>query len=165
MTEITQVSAPSDIDAARALMREYTTWVLSQDDDLIGSPPFTGVEAELATLPGAFQPPLGSLLLARHEGRAVGCIAFRPVGDGVAEVKRLYVLPDQRGRGVARDLVNTMLAEAKTQGHRRLILDSFHTMTAAHKMYRSVGFRDCAGPDDFPNDLRDKGVFMEMDLN
>ena len=164
MLTIKQISTPADIAAARDLVRELTTWSISLDPETKDAPTFGDLESELATLPGVFQPPTGCFLLAREHGRPVGCVAFAGHGDDTVELKRMYVLPDQRGNGIGLKLVDELIISARTLGTRRIILDSYHTMTGAHRVYRSVGFKDVAAPVDFPEKFASRVVFMEMEL-
>lgn len=106
-----------------------------------------GLATEMASLPGAFAPPRGALILAARGARAVGCIALRPVPGGAAdaaEVKRLFVIRELRGQGVARRLVQAALRTAARRGYGLVKLDSLPSMTAAIRLYRSLGFRDVA---------------------
>ena len=92
-----QAAAPDDVRAAHELFLEYAAWIKT---DLC----FQGFDEELATLPGKYAPPQGRLLLAGAEGELAGCIALRPLAPGIGEVKRLYVRPAYRGRGIAKKL-------------------------------------------------------------
>jgi predicted N-acetyltransferase YhbS len=120
---------------ARELFREYQV-ELGID---LG---FQGFEAEVASLPGPYAPPSGCLLLADLAGRPVGCVGLRPIGPGVAGLKRLFVRTDARGRGIARDLAWAALAHARAQRYERVVLDTLSTMAAAQRLYRSLGFRE-----------------------
>lgn len=131
---IVPAEGPADLGEVRALMREY--WAAF---DL--SPCFQGFARELAELPGAYAPPAGALLLARVGGAVAGVVALRPMAeDGAGEMKRLYVRPAHRGRGIARALVAAVLAEARARGYRVLRLDTLDRMAAARQLYAQLGF-------------------------
>ena len=98
---------------------------------------------------------------ATKEGQSV---AFAGHGDDVVELKRMYVNPDQRGKGVGLKLVNELIAYARKLKAKSIVLDSYHTMYSAHRIYRAVGFKEVAAPADFPENLASRVVFMEMGL-
>src|SRR6266542_3131662 len=139
-----------DIALARLLFVEYAQWLKV---DLC----FQVFDEELATLPGAYAPPRGRLLLAGTAGEAFGCIALRPLDSDsrcgapaepasafVGEVKRLYVQPTHRGEGWGERLARALIDEARAIGYRELKLDTLDWMTAARALYAGVGFRECA---------------------
>lgn len=162
---IAPISGPDDIAAATDLVRELTAWAMTLDPDAAEAPAFAGIERELATLPEKYAPPDGCFLLARTDGRPAGCVSFcAHPRAGTVELKRMYVRPDQRGRGVGAGLVQDLIARARAQGARRIVLDSYHTMTGAHRIYRAAGFRDVGPPDGFPDKFVPVVVFMELDL-
>lgn len=134
---ITQATTPAEVDIARALMREYQSRL---GIDLC----FQGFEDEMRALPGDYAPPRGRLLLARHEGRPVGCVALRPLDDARCEMKRLFVQPEARGLGAGRNLVRHLLDEARTIGYADIVLDTLSTMVEAQALYEAFGFRDIA---------------------
>jgi putative acetyltransferase len=136
--------SPRDIAHAHALFVEYAQGL---QVDLC----FQGFEEELATLPGAYAPPRGRLLLAGAPDSAFGCIALRPLAvtspgtEGfVGEVKRLYVRTPYRRQGWGLRLARALLDEARMIGYRELRLDTFDWMTSARALYSSLGFRDRA---------------------
>lgn len=102
---------------------------------------FQGFEEEVATLPGRYAPPGGDLLLARDgAGVAVACAAFRPLSEGVCELKRLYVDPAARGQKIGELLVRELIRRATAVGYQEMALDSLNTMQSAIKLYRKLGF-------------------------
>jgi putative acetyltransferase len=106
---------------------------------------FQGFDQELAGLPGKYAPPQGRLLLAELSGKPAGCVALHPLQPDIAEMKRLYVRPEFRGKGVGIALMNAILREAKKIGYQRLRLDTIQPlMSDAIAMYRCFGFYEIA---------------------
>ena len=152
---VRQAATPGDVQKARELFLEYSSWLKV---DLC----FQGFDQELAALPGKYAPPQGRLLLASVEGELAGCIALRPLEPGIGEVKRLYVRPAFRGRGVAKKLTEELLAAAHAIGYARLRLDTLAFMHEAAALYRSLGFVDIAPY--YDNPLQGV-VYMELKLS
>ena len=135
---IREATTATDMALARELFAEYASWLKV---DLC----FQGFDEELRTLPGAYAPPRGRLLLAGFGADAFACIALRPLAQpAVGEIKRLYVQPAQRGEGWGRRLVAAVLAEARAIGYEELKLDTLDWMTAARALYEETGFLPCA---------------------
>ncbi len=103
---------------------------------------FQGFEEEVASLPGGYAPPDGDLLLALSGNEAAGCVAFRKLDADTCEMKRLFVLPGFRGRGVGGRLVARVLTEARRRGYARMRLDTVTSMVEANRLYRRFGFRE-----------------------
>ena len=122
---------------------------------------FQGFQEELAGLPGAYALPDGRLLLAIDGDGAAGCVAIRKLGDGICEMKRLYVKPGHRGQGLGRRLAEAVIAEARAIGYRKMRLDSLTSLEEAAGLYRSLGFVEI--PPYRYNPLPD-AVFMELSL-
>lgn len=133
--ELLQVTTEGQLEEARRLFREYEA---SIDTDLC----FQGFEQELATLPGDYAPPAGRLFLAHVGEEVAGCVALRRAGEGVCEMKRLYVRPQFRGTGAGRKLASALIDEARAIGYGRMRLDTLPSMREAQALYRSLGFRE-----------------------
>ena len=85
-------------------------------------------------------PPKGTLLLARLDGVAVGCGAIRPHDADTAEVKRMYVAPEARGRGIAAAILAALEAAAAELGYRRVILETGTRQQEAMRLYETRGW-------------------------
>lgn len=117
----------------RELFLEY---VDSLDIDLS----FQNIITELQNIPGEYAPPEGCILLAIYEEQIAGCVALRKINENVCEMKRLYVKPDFKGKGVGRELALSIIEEAKNCGYHFMRLDTLPTMIQAISLYRSLGF-------------------------
>jgi putative acetyltransferase len=122
---------------------------------------FQGFDRELLTLPGRYAPPAGRLILALDGAEPAGCVALRGIGDGICEMKRLYVRPQFRRHGLGRALACEIIAAAREVNYERLRLDTIESMQDAIGLYESLGFRRIAAYYDNPSNL---AVFMELNL-
>jgi len=152
---IIQAESSADLQHIRELFAEYVEWL---GINLC----FQNYEKELAELPGDYAPPTGRLLIAYEDQEVAGCIALRNLGDGVCEMKRLYVRPAFRGERLGWKLVELVLEEARTIGYERIRLDTLPgKMDRAIAMYRTLGFKDI---DPYYHNPVTGAAFMELVL-
>jgi ribosomal protein S18 acetylase RimI-like enzyme len=152
--DIRPAEGPHHLANVRRLFRDYA--------DALGiSLDFQDFDAELAQLPGDYAPPQGRLLLAWQADEAVGCVALRPLDEGICEMKRLYVSPAARATGLGRRLAQRICDEARAAGYERMRLDTLSTLTAARRLYEGLGFRPI--PPYCFNPIPD-AIFLELDL-
>lgn len=155
MHQIKSVSSPDEMETVRSLFREYESW-------LGLSLCFQGFEEELKTLPGKYAEPDGRIYVAFVAEEPVGCIALRKLDDGICEMKRLYLRDAARGRGIGKELIEKVIAEARSIGYRKMRLDTYPPkMGKAVSLYESHGFRQIPPYYDNPHD---DTLFMELDL-
>ena len=135
---ILQVESAAHIAQARELFLEYA-------QSLGFSICFQNFDQELAELPGDYTPPDGRLLLAEFEGALAGCVALHKVQPGICEMKRLYLRPRFRGKGLGRALAEIIIAEARKIGYQSMRLDTVEpVMKDAVDLYRRLGFHEIA---------------------
>ncbi|QHN05028.1 GNAT family N-acetyltransferase [Granulicella sp. WH15] len=144
MIVIREASGAVEVEWVRALMRDYAAY-------LAGGPAgicIEGFEAELASLPGAYSSPSGTLLVALRDGTPVGCCAIKPIrvqsaapDERSCEMKRLWVAPEARGLGLGRRLVDRAVEWARAAGYTALYLDTAPAaMPEANRLYGAMGF-------------------------
>jgi len=151
---IVPVSSQEDLALARALFVEYSR---SIGFDLS----FQNFKTEFDGLPGDYAPPGGALVLAWFGNEVAGCIALRGWSGETCEMKRLYVRPRFRGKGIGRALAIWTIANARELGYKRMRLDTVPSMAEAIAMYETLGFKEIE-PYRYNPILGTK--FLELDL-
>jgi putative acetyltransferase len=131
-----QAESSAQLAQARELFLEYA-------QSLGFSLCFQGFDKELANLPGDYALPEGRLLLAFYDSQLAACAALHKLEPGICEMKRLYLRPLFRGKGLGRMLADRIIAEARQIGYQRMRLDTVEpVMKDAVAMYRKIGFRE-----------------------
>jgi GNAT superfamily N-acetyltransferase len=130
-----RAAVSQDMAEVRAMLREYVEWI---GLDLA----FQEIDAELDGLPGEYAPPRGALFVAVEGPIYLAMIALRPSDCTIAEMKRLYVRPEARGRGLARQLIARLCDEARRLNYTEIRLDTLPKMGDAQAIYETYGFAD-----------------------
>ena len=152
--ELIEPSLTDSWDAAHALLMEYASSVQAQVC-------FSNFEAELADLGGRYAGAGGSFLIAREDGRGLGCGALTWTGPGDCELRRLFVKPEARRRGIGAQLCRQLMELARRHGCERIRLHTLAEWHAARRLYQALGFAEVPAPSG-GEDAR--VVFMELPL-
>ena len=108
--------------------------------------------------------PDGMLLLAELDGMPIGCGMSHKIDPETSEIKRVFVNPVARGKGVARALCQKLLDQARTDGFARVVLDTSAQLTAAQTLYLSMGFVARGPYQKIPDHVLPQMRFYEYDL-
>jgi carbonic anhydrase len=168
---------PADLAVHRpALLElnvEYLSWIeqLSEElfdlrlRDMLGADVRTYTERALDAMVTAAQRH-GAFYLVEVDGVPVGMGALRRFADGVAEVKRMYVRPEHRGRRLGATLLTQLVSDARSLGYDEVRLDTGPFMGAAHRTYEAAGFvdREAYEGAEVPKQMWSKWRFMELSL-
>lgn len=164
MTSIHQAETDEDRALIRELFWEYLEWANRRCNEEYGIDfDITSMlEQDMAKLE-VFVPPYGRLLLATEGARAAGIVCMRRIRKDIGEIKRMYVRPEFRGRGIGRALLEALIAEAQEIGYPTVRPDSTRFMEVAHSLYRSAGFHEIEPytESEIPPEFQQYWVFME----
>ena len=145
------VLAYDKLDDIRHLFQEYTAMLVETDETVKACLAAQGYGDELDHAEEKYGLP---------DGRLVGCAAIHRLDETCCELKRLYIQPACRGRGLSRLLMEQCIGEAKQIGYRQMRLDTLPFMTAAIGLYRQYGFYEI--PPYYDNPI--PAIFMQKDL-
>lgn len=143
---------PAQMNDVRDIFREYAA-------SLTYSLHYQGFEQELDSLPGLYEAPHGTIVLAADGNTIVGCAALRAANDATAELRRLYVRPSHRRRGIGLLLATTVVNRGRALGYRAMRLEASGTMHAALTVFERLGFRQVPR---FSDDPMPDTVFYEQ---
>ncbi|MBW4689544.1 MAG: GNAT family N-acetyltransferase [Komarekiella atlantica HA4396-MV6] len=114
-----------------------------------------------------FVPPTGRLLLGQYEEQIAGCACLRKIGEDFGEIKRMYVKPEFRRKGIGRALLEAIINEASLIGYSKICLDSAPFAKEAQALYRVFGFQNIEPyleKQEIPLEYRANWIFMELIL-
>ena len=162
------VKNQSDLNEVRRLCLDWLDWhwnAYPDDWPREGNPMDPDdFRATLNELEKIHARPLGGMLLAALDGRAVGCVMYNQAESGVAEFFRMYVSDDGRGHGIGRIMLEHMFECMVADGYEKVRFSSAKFLTHARSMYEAAGFTSCPHPESFPEQWRPYVYFMERDL-
>jgi ribosomal protein S18 acetylase RimI-like enzyme len=169
VVRVREVRLPADREGLRRLWVEYLEWANAEMAARHGfriHDPEPAVARDLDAI-ARFLPPNGHLLVGVTDaGSIVGVGGLRRLAPIVAEVKRMYIAPTDRGRGLGGRILAELIRHAISDGYERVRLDSPAFMTNAHALYRRAGFREIAPypESEIPDEFKPHARFMELDL-
>ncbi|MGI5375062.1 GNAT family N-acetyltransferase [Streptomyces sp. CA-251387] len=144
---------PPDSPVAAALWRAYYTEVSDRFYLLHEGRRTDPAELEreiAATTWDELRPPKGTLLVARYAREPAGCAGVRLLDAQTAELKRVFVYEEMRGKGGGAVLVRAAENTARAWGATRLILDTRHDLVEARALYTHLGYEETAPHNDDP---------------
>ena len=166
--ELSFAKSEQDIEAVRGLMREYLVWhqlrYSEARDQLEKLVDYKAHESAIDRLPGEYDSPKSCFLMARRGNDVIGCVALRDLGEGIAEMRRMFVSPQAQGSGVGRRLATGIMKIASALGYATMRLNTGPLQTEAVNLYQKLGFKAVEPYNDLPPALRERLVFMECDL-
>ncbi|WP_084605049.1 GNAT family N-acetyltransferase [Cognatishimia maritima] len=166
--ELSFAKSERDIEAVRGLMREYLVWhqlrYSESRDQLEKHVDYKAHELAIDRLPGEYDSPKSCFLMARRGHDALGCVALRDLGEGIAEMRRMFVRPQVQGSGVGRRLATGIMKIASALGYATMRLNTGPLQTEAVNLYQKLGFKAVEPYNDLPPALKERLVFMECEL-
>lgn len=143
------------------LFTEYTDFLVEGDKEFKKYLEIQKYDYEVENLEEKYGLPQGRLYIAYYENQVAGCIALKPLNDRQCEMKRLYVKPEFRRKGIAKMLVEKVVFDAKGIGYSEMLLDTLPFLQVAIKMYKKMGFYEIDCYNDSP---LDNTIYMKLDL-
>lgn len=143
------VDAMDRKEELRQLFADYTQMLIENDARIADYLQQQNIDCELDDF-SKYERPHGRLYGMEDEGQLIGCIALRPLSDKNCELKRLYVDPNHRGKGIAEAMVDSLIQEAKSIGYTTMFLDTMPFLGAAKRLYEKKGFEETTAYLDSP---------------
>jgi GNAT superfamily N-acetyltransferase len=167
MVEIELVRTQDQADAVYELAYGFVAWLrerypeMSQEIDVYLE--HQKFDEQIRQVLTHFNPPKGECLLATCDGKPIGILMLKDIGDGVCEMNRMFVRDSARGKGAGRALVERLKQRAVDMGFRTMTLSALPRHHEALSLYRSTGFRNDQRERDPGNS--DNAVLMKLDLS
>ncbi len=159
--EITIKPAYEELETIQKLLEEYTAAITEQAPEYADYLKLQGFQDELVCPEEKYGHPGGRLYLVLADGQPAGCIGMHRLDETLCAMKRLYIRPAFRGQGIARRLVERLLADARKVGYEAMLLDTFPFLDHAIRLYKELGFYEIESYNNSPMDMT---IFMRKDL-
>lgn len=159
--ELEILTAYNEADHMRALFSEYTQMLIDNDPEFAGYLKLQNYDEELEHLESKYGMPKGRLYLAKYGNEAAGCVGLRPMDDKCCEMKRLYVRPEYRGKGIAGILAEKIIKDAREIGYQSMVLDTLPFLKGAVHLYEKLGFYEI---EPYNNSPIGGTIFMKLNL-
>ena len=167
MLQIIQLETDEHRHHLRQLLSECLSWIytLIEREFNVTWDVNTDVDKTANKL-SKFAPPKGRLLLANYDSKIVGCVGLIKINDDIGELKRMYVKPSHRKKGIGKALLTAIIEEARQIGYSKVVLDSPGFLKEAHAFYYSLGFQKIPPypQTDIPEKYHQNWLFMEKTL-
>lgn len=131
--EIKKAQTAQDYHRAKELVLAYAAWL---NIDLS----YQQFDEELAHFEQSYGPPLGGILLLKVEDKTIGCVGIRPLEGNIAELKRMFIQAEYRGKGLGKALLTEAIKLAQSLRYHKIRLDTLPSMTSAVRLYYLLGF-------------------------
>ncbi|HSM72715.1 MAG TPA: GNAT family N-acetyltransferase [Anaerolineales bacterium] len=165
MIEILIADKSRHANQIRELFWEYLQWANKRCNEEYGISfdIVAKLEEDMQHLDN-FMPPGGRLLLCESEEQPAGIACLKELIPNIGEIKRMYVRPEHRNRGLGQALIDRLLMEAKQIGYDTVRLDSTRFMKNAHRMYQRAGFKEIEAYEgsEIPKEFQKYWIFMEL---
>lgn len=164
MISIFQAESTRDMTHAEKLNWEYLEWINAMTlEELNVNVDIKSMHDQDMLNMYKFSQPYGRLLLSEYNSQIAGMGCLRKIQKKICEIKRMYVRPVYRGKGIGKALLDMLIDEAQSIGYRAVRLDSANFMTGAHPLYRAAGFTDIDPypESDIPEEFHSHCLFME----
>ncbi len=148
-------------DEIKSLFTEYTEYLVKNDSKFKEYLEIQKYDDEVEHLENKYGLPWGRLYIAYYENQVAGCIALRKLNDKECEMKRLYVIPEFRNKGIAKTLVEKIVSDAKEIGYSNMLLDTLPFLQTAIKMYKKMGFYEI---ECYNNSPMEDSIYLKLDL-
>lgn len=151
--------APDLINDLKELLIAYGFYMYGQLGLVAGKESFF---KELDHIPGyAYAPPNGTFIIAKYQNKVIGCVGIKKFKDESCEMKRMYIVPSFRGKGIGKYLCKYVIEWCRTSTYKKILLDTNKEMKEAVHLYHSCGFFNippyCINENEHP-------VFMQYDV-